>query len=85
VYLLAGLLDQQGVERNQVCAALTNTLAHVAYTTCCMTAVVLCLRLQDYWTNRELNEVKFVPRLKTANATNVLINGTKTLWVSLDS
>ncbi|WIA20263.1 hypothetical protein OEZ85_006098 [Tetradesmus obliquus] len=37
-------------------------------------------RLQDYWTNKQLNDVKFVPRLGNSNATNVRINGTQTLW-----
>lgn len=44
--------------------------------------VLWCLDVQDYWTNKQLNEVKFVPRLGNSNATNVRINGTETLWVS---
>eukprot|EP00882_Tetradesmus_deserticola_P033518 GHRQ01038296.1.p2 GENE.GHRQ01038296.1~~GHRQ01038296.1.p2 ORF type:complete len:120 (+),score=16.68 GHRQ01038296.1:2-361(+) len=38
-------------------------------------------RLQEYWTRKRLTEVNFVD-LRSSNATSVLLNRTKTLWVS---
>jgi hypothetical protein len=70
-------------------AAAASVLPVVMYcfSNCSQAAALLrcgvCVCLQDYWTHKKLNEVNFVPRLAASNATNVLINGTKTLWVSL--